>query len=912
MPTTGGTPFNSRVNFAGNALVHDERMQADTGTHIIKFSRREGDRFVPDVRTEPKIFTDPEPRERVSGILGRDVAGMSTSAAFSVLFEKDLEAQRPYLIPDFKTLMASLPKTDQNKSAYLQVSGRRIERFIDEWSALISKSAIESPGEFSKSLWALNTTSRDLFADRVIEFPTADTRTYWSCSKDQVFVHIYEALLKHLPVDSPKRVFLQGQVDHLLTYKYTPEGYVDPKDVERCLGLSAIDQASRHIVSMTLDTENTFSLKYETLQVPSTNRTGHSGKFVYRDGRNYFLEGTRTRIPPNVIRTLMHREVEKVVLARPKSMEQIRGNFKFDWSENGDFSRVETGWWGFCDGRASAEQKQVDMRRSGGMIESHPKTGSTVVFDRDLQMEAYASVMDFASQMVDSRGISKRYLGANLTKGERFYGTPDNFAIQPEFGDLVEIPVTIKAVSQKNRPGKADNVETLFMEKIPRADKEGFDVNPEAVVGYDGVTNYISTSNRKLVFEYTKHGKKGVTFDGSGALVPLTGKVSLDPTAKSADAVLLGTHLVDADKKELLKYEYHPDTKKLSKSWVAYRLEGREYKPQVLRTEGLGALMGSEIGRERKRDDHAMAKLDALMDAIRTGEKINVDSTWWKAEVWNGQATRFYIHTEFRDQTKGFERVGVYMDARFAEGDEPGTYGRVGSYINKLDKDGNITESLEDEPFCDFLWRTGERITPFLGSGRSRVYNKEMVERGMLDPIDGPSVAVDAMWDLCDVMFLGLNEKTGKPLYSIPVEGPHYVNGALVRESGRVIYRDRATWEADLASYRAELAGFHRAQAGRRFRTAAHVVTASHPPTPRGGRAAQPYPYNLGGRSSSHAVLETTRGARASTASSRARRHSRASLRGASAAPAGGAGRASSVTGGLGFSISRVDLHERN
>lgn len=892
MPTTGSMPQRSSINFQGEHLAHDESMKADTGTHIIKFSRRERDQFVPDIRVEPKHFEDPDARTRISNFKTHGALRITNSATLKAFFREDLDVHRDYLIPDFKKLISILPASDRNKSAYLQVSGRRIEKFIDEWLNLVGQSGIRDHKDFSDAIFEINTAGRDLYADRVIEFPSADTRTYWSCSRDSVFVHVYELLLKHLPKDDPKREFHQAQIDHLLTYKYTPKGFVEPTDIEKSLQLVAIDKETRRVVSMTPETEESFKINYETLQVPSTNRTGHAGKFVVRDGRNYFLEGTREKIPPNVIRTLVRHPVEDVVLRRPLNELECRRGFKFDWSESGDFDRVETGWWGFCDGRASAEQKQIDMARSGGLVEVHPSTGSSAVFDRDQQMEAYASCLDFASRMVDAAGIEKGGLGVNLTRGERFYETPDTFALQAERGPLIELPVTVKSVSKAGAPDELEDVETLFMEKIPAADRESFSENTNAVVGTDGVTNYVSCMERKLLLEPKRSGNKGIDFNSSGELVPLVCEIAFDPTSSDPEPVLLGTHLVDADKKQLLKYEYHPDTGTLSKTWVEYRLGQGSYEPNVLQTKDLGRLVGSEMGRERMCDDHSLAKLEALRDAIRTGEKINVDSTWWKAEVWNGQATRFYIHTEFRDREKGYERLAVYMDARFAEGEEPGQYGRVGSYINRLDSDGNITESLELEPFCDFLWRAGERITPYLGSGRSRIYNRELVERGMLDPSDGPGVAVSAMWDLCDIMFLGIKEKTGKPFYSIPVEGPHWVNGQFQHESGRVIYRDRAIWQADLKAYRAELLAHQHAQTRERTRSA--TGAPRHRSSVRAaGRSAQPYPYDLRPRPSSTPRRELT-GARASTASSRAR------------VAAGGA---ASPT--LGLSVGRAALHSR-
>ena len=278
-----------------------------------------------------------------------------------------MEANKDFLNPKKETLLESLPEGERSNYAYNNIIGRRNEQFFEEAGKLIAKTGLTGD-EAKTARRELNFAHRDAFEARAINFDKADTGSYWSYGQDKPFTHVYEKMLAALPEGDPKRESIQNQLDYIYTKKYVTSGKVDENNAEKSMGIIAIDKSNRNVVSMTEGSEQGMRVSYETLSVPQ-GEGEHAGKAVYRDGDKHYFQGGREEVPADLVTKLDRKPVDEVVFRKLKDGEQLRENFRFDWNSNRmlDTEKINTGWWGHCDIKATMETILTDMKGSGGV-----------------------------------------------------------------------------------------------------------------------------------------------------------------------------------------------------------------------------------------------------------------------------------------------------------------------------------------------------------------------------------------------------------------------------------------------------------------------------------------------------------------------------------------------------------------
>ena len=471
------------VNFKelnGTKLVFDENLMAETPTQKIKFASKQriGGReiVVPHFRFEEKTNLDPDIAltGRVPQISSLKIK-TKESSKFIAAIKEEFESGKVknYLFPNQKTLLARMRPEDRSNGAYMQISGERIDKYFKEIEILLITSFGMSTDEKRICEREIAFMRRSATRELTYSFDRADTNTYWSRSKDKVFVHVFEKMLAALKPTDPMRPVLQKEVDYLLTYQYAGEsGWVKQSDIENSLGLMAISQSSRHIVSMTSGTkDSTGVLEYETLKFPENHFCKFKGQHVYYDGKNYYLESTHEKVSPRLAPGIVRDKlVDSVVFRRLSAKESekniLRENFKYDWMGNGyiDPEDQDASWWGSCEVRAIHQAKLLDLKKSGGVVEYNIDTNRQTQYSRADILEISAGLLDFGKNMAGPRGGKAKPLGAYDDAGETYEARPEDLEFTLKLGGRtkkVSLPCVLKKV------GGSKALEELFSKKTP-------------------------------------------------------------------------------------------------------------------------------------------------------------------------------------------------------------------------------------------------------------------------------------------------------------------------------------------------------------------------------------------------------------------------------------------------------------
>jgi subtilisin-like proprotein convertase family protein len=776
MPRITNRPFVPASSLRGVELKQDASKVVSTRSHDIQLSTRAGDTWLPDFKVERRQIADPEARPVAVEVSAARLAQVSSGAGFTALLKELLEANKEWLLPERTKLFESLAESERSSFAFHNIVGRRNEQFFDQVAALVGRTGLRGD-EAAAARREVNFAHRDAFRGRTIDFDRADTGTYWSYGNDAPFVHVFEKMLAALPENDPKRPFIQNQIDYIFTHKYAPHGGVKELDIERSLELMAIDKASRQVVSMVKGTEASNQVRYETLTVPQSASGPDAGAAVYRDGDKYFLAGSGAPLAAELTDSLVRRPAGDIVFRRKEASESHRADFRYDWNGNRmlNSDRIDTGWWGHCDIKATIETILADMDGSGGVKEFNAASGVTTDFSRALQLEALAGLLNFADGYYNTRGGAQARFGTVDFAGGRFDDRPSKMTLSTDRGS-VALNVRIGKLFAKDDPSKAEDLERIFATKLVDDKSESFANNPDILRVEQHDTNFINATGRKVEGQ-----ADGYTFNASGLPVESKTSFSLDPGATSGARVLIGSELKDVTSRRLERTYFDPATQNLIQVPTQFVEENGQFVAKEGTERVIGRLRGMELGREMMANDDTAGKLKLLDEAVRSGEKIAADSDV-RMEVWNGEVHSVTKRTEWRSDDGRWERVALHVDATFGTN-------KVGSFLHKLDDNGKIVDTLELKAAVDFYYRDRPRVAPLISERGNWYVNRAMYDRGVVALGGDQMTSVAAVQDLTDLIYLGLKAKDKQQVFTI------------VHEGKRFVYEDEASWKADVARF---------------------------------------------------------------------------------------------------------------
>lgn len=767
----------------GKELPQGEDKVVSTASHDIHLETDYGNFKLPDFKLSQRNIEDPDAKSKIVDEASFDAASITSGADFKSKLDSLLQSNKEFLQPDKNALLDKLPEGSRSNFAYINVTGRRTEQFFDEMSTLLNKTNL-SGSEAKEARKALNFAHRDAFRGRSVDFDKADTGTYWSYGHDAPFVHVYEKMLNALPEDSPKRPFLQKQIDFIFTHKYVPNGSVDENNAEKTMNLTAISSESRHVVSMVESTEKSNRVRYETLQLPEGVGGENAGKFVYRDGKDYFVEGSTTKLDQSLVSKLEHKSVSELVMRRTGAGEHQRQGFRYDWNSNRmlDTQRIDTGWWGHCDIKAAIETILADMEGSAGVTEYNSSSDKVTKFSRDDQLEALAALLNYSDNYVKSGSSRHARFGETDFAGSRFDNRPTKMNLKTDHGSM-NLNIRLFDLSESGDSSKNVRIDDTFASKIADDKMESFKDNPSILRTEEGDVNYIDAGDRKI-----RATTDGYTFNSQGWPVKAEETFTIDPSKDDGNKVLIASELKDVTNHKVDRYYYDPATKNIEKVATTFVEENGTYKAKEADAKTVGKLTGVELGQEMIANDGIQGKLDMLDEAVRSGDKMATDSSL-REEVWNGEVHRIRLETEWRSDDGKWEREGIHIDATFGNG-------KVGSVLHKLDDEGKIIESFETKPVVDFFWKDRPRIAPLVSERGNWFINSAMSDRGVI-ALQGDKLwsSMQAMTDMNDLIYLGLKAKDDKPVYTI------------VHDGKRLVYEDRNAWEADMKKLQGEETG---------------------------------------------------------------------------------------------------------
>ena len=779
------TPTTPGLVLKGQEIKPEDKI-VSTPSHNIQLATVVGGQALPDLRLSRRTIGDPEQKPAIidaAAVTALSLSTVTKAADFKALVTQLQTTNKAFLAPDKATLLAKLAPDDKSNYAYLNISGRRTEQFFGEVQRLIGTTGMNA-AEQKQARVDVNAAFRDAFRGRTAEFDRADTGTYWSYGHDAAFVHVFEKMRDALPETDPKRKFVQAQIDFIFANKYVPNGDVEENDIEHSLSLVAIDKGSRHVVSMTQGSETANRVTYETLQFPTSPAGGNAGRFAYRDGKQFFLEGTRTEIPAADAAKLKSTLVttEEVTFRRKATGEQLRSDFRFDWDGNGmlNTQAIDTGWWGHCDIKAMIETILADMKGSAGVSEYRSDTKRVTEFTRDQQLEGLAALLNFDDVYQSATtGGNRTSFGTTNFAGGRFDNRPTIMGLKTS-STTMNLPIRLTELSEKGDSSKTVDLNKAFAPKVADAKNESFTANKDLLRIEQGDMNVIDGGGRKI-----EGTTDGYSFDGRGWPVETKTVFEIDLNATSGAKVVIGTELVDVDTRKLVRYYYDPATKDVSRVDTQFVMTPPKttYEAVEGRSSFMGKLSGVELSREMEAGDDVTNKLKMLEDAVRTGGKIATDSDT-RDQVWNGEVHAVRFNTDWRSADGKYERVTVNVDATFGSG-------KVGTFLHQLDDEGKIIDSMELKAAVDFYWMDQPRIAPLISERGNWYVNEAMLNRGVVDLGAGKAASLGALQDLNDLIYLGLKSKDNQKVYTI------------VHEGKRLVYANKADWDADIVKLKA-------------------------------------------------------------------------------------------------------------
>lgn len=766
------TPILDPNQLQGTELVQGKEKVAETTSSRIELSTEiSPGLYIPDLKISARNVKDPEAREKIIDVPADRLREIKTTADFKALLTELKETHNGYLLPDRQEFATKVG--EDSNFAYNNVTGRRIEKFYDETMGLIAKTGLRGD-DATAARKEINLSHADAFRGRDIKFDRADTGSYWSYGHDAPFVHVYEKMLDAMPASDPRRASIQNQIDFIFTHKYVPNGSVNENNAENALGLVAIDKSSRNVVSIKPATVDHTTPSYETIQINPSAGGEHAGKQVVWDNAKdkYFFQGTTTEVPAELHDKFKRTDAGDVVFRRAAEGESLRENFKFDWDGNRmlNAENINTGWWGHCDIKAVMETIHADMKGSAGVKEYRSDTGKTTDYSRSDLLETMSSTLNYGGEYVEYGSGKSVSFGETQFGGARNDDRPDNIHLNVG-GRYRSFNVRFESMTKPNSTETIDP-NTSFAEYKLGEDGKSFSKNEEFMQKNQGDTHIINGADRKI-----EARNEYYTVNESGQWVENKDKITIDPSGDQK--VLLGTDIRDIGNRSLTRYYYNPKTKELSSMDVSFK---RNAEGKYVANEGternIGKSNGILLGREMQSGDDAEGKARITDNALRTGNSIATDSSKGK-EVWNGAAYNLREDVAWRSEDGRFEKIDIHVDAVF------GSF-KSGSKLNELDAEGKVVRTFEENAPVDFFWRDVPRVAPLIRENGKWYLNKAMVDRGVLD-LQNLNGSLDAVRDLNDLLYLGINSKDSQKVFTIVHEGKRYV------------YNTEDAWKADVA-----------------------------------------------------------------------------------------------------------------
>lgn len=766
-------PVLAHDQLQGKEIASGENKVAETTSSRIELSTEIAPGFyVPDLKISARTVKDPEVKEKIIDVPSDRLAEIKTADDFKTLLTELQDTHKGYMLPERAALTEKLDGDDSN-FAYNNITGGRIESFYDEAMGLVNETGLTG-ADAKAARKAINLAHADAFRGRDIKFDKADTGGYWSYGSDSPFVHVYEKMLDAMPADDPRREAVQNQIDFIFTKKYVPNGKMDENNAEKTMGLVAIDKESRNVVSMTADTIHNATPNYETIQVDPSIDGEHAGKQVSWDSAQdkYFFQGTGTEVPAELHDKFKRTPANDLVFRRAGEDEALRTDFKYDWNGNRmvDNDKHDTSWWGHCDIKAVMETIHTDMKGAGSVNEYRSDTGKTTEYSRDDLLEAMSSTLNFGGQYIEHGTGRTVSLGETQFGGARNDDRPDGLHLKVG-GQYRSFQLRFNSMTKPNSE-ESDNINESFSEFKTVEGGQGFEENEEFMQKIQGDTNIIDGEGRKL-----EAHNEYYTVNENGQWVENKDKITLDPN--SDEKVLIGTDINNISDRTLTRHYYNPKTKELSSMNVHFEKNDEGKWQAVEGSENtVGTANGMLLGREMKSGDDVEGKTRLLENAMRSGNSIAADSDK-NSEVWNGATYNIREEVAWRSEDGRFEKIDVHTDSVFGTG-------KSGSKINELDDEGNVIKTYETDAPVDFFWRDVPRVAPIIRENGKWYINKSMVDRGIVD-LENLDASLDAVRDLNDLLYLGLNSKDEKDMYTI------------VHDGKRLVYDTKEAWEADVA-----------------------------------------------------------------------------------------------------------------
>ncbi|TNE46167.1 MAG: hypothetical protein EP343_24750 [Deltaproteobacteria bacterium] len=725
---------------------------------------------VPDLKIAPRTIEDFDARPQIIDVPADRLAEVKTGEDFKALLTELKETHGDYLLPDRQEFAEKIG--EDSHFAYNNVTGRRIGSFYDEAMGLVAKTGLTGEDAVAARR-EVNLSHADAFRGRAIKFDKADTGGYWSYGHDSAFVHVYEKMLDAMPADDPRRETIQNQIDFIFTKKYVPNGKMDENNAEKTMGLVAIDKDSRNVVSMKADTVSNVTPSYETIQVDPNIDNENAGKQVVWDSAQdkYLFQGTTTEVPAELQESFIRTDVQELTFRRAGEEEELRNDFRFDWNGNRmiDSEKINTGWWGHCDIKAVMETIHTDMSGSAGVKEYRADTGKTTDYSRKDLLEAMSSTLNFGGQYVEFGTGKTVHMGETQFGGARNDDRPDNIHLSVG-GQYRSFNVRFESMTKPNSDETVD-AEKSFSEYTLSDDGKSFEVNEELSQKIQGDTHIISGNDRTI-----KAKNEYYTVNENGQWVENKDSITISPDTD--EKVLLGTDIRSIGDRSLTRYYFNPKTKELSSMDVTFKKndEGK-FVAEEGATHPMGTAHNMLLGKEMQSGDDVEGKTRLTDSAMRSGNSIATDSDKGQ-EVWNGAMYNIREEVAWRSEDGRFERIDVHVDAVFGTN-------KSGSKVNELDEEGNVIRTFEDNAPVDFFWRDVPRVAPLIRENGKWYINKAMMDRGIVD-LDNLETSLSAISDLNDLLYLGLDSKDNKKVFTIVHDGKRYV------------YDNEDTWKADV------------------------------------------------------------------------------------------------------------------
>lgn len=768
----GGLSSIRLQDLQGTEIAQGTEKVAETVSSRIELSTDFGGGLhLPDIKISARTVDDPQAKDQIIDVAGDRLAGISSSEDFKALLGELQTAHKDFLVPDRSKLTEALGGDDSH-FAFNNISGRRIEQFYTEATALLSKTEL-SGDDLKAARKEINLAHADAYRGRSINFDKADTSTYWSYGKDKAYVHVYEKMLASLPEDSPQRESIQNHVDFIFSKKYVYSGGVKENDAEKTIGLVAIDKDSRNVVSVRKSSLHSPNPTFETIKV-GADGGDHAGKQVAWNNSTdkYTFQGTSEEVPAELLDKLERTPVRNVTFRRAEDGEQLRDGFKFDWNGNRmlDAEKIDTGWWGHCDTQALLETIHADMADTKGVTEFRADSGTTTNYTRKDLMEIMASQMNMGGGYNIYGTNQSASLGETQFGGSRYNEQPDTMYLNVG-GQWQNFNVNIEKMSKPGAPDEAENVGNIFKTHIMGEDGRSFEANEDLMQTISGDTNIVDGNKRVI------EGKaEYYTVNANGQWVETENAIKIDPN--SDEPVLLGTQINSIGSRSLTRTYFNPKTGELSRASVSFQKndEGK-YEAKEGNKSTIGYSRSTLLAREMQDGDDVEGKTRLTDGAIRTGNSIATDSSKGM-EVWNGAVYKLREEVTWRSDDGRFEKITIHSDSRYGSG-------KVGSKINELDDEGNVIDTNETNAPVDFFWRDIPRVAPIVNENGKWYINNGMTERGMLD-LNNLDASLDTFRNLNDLLYLGLNSKDNKEVYTI------------VHDGKRLVYDTKEAWEADV------------------------------------------------------------------------------------------------------------------